>query len=67
MNWYFLLKKWHSHFFNEKYWRISDINIWNFNEMLTNNVVSFEQPGPDKDICNSNLYWQFLSNPCCLT
>ena len=35
--------------------------------MLTNNVVSFEQPGPDKDICNSNLYWQFLSNPCCLT
>ena len=34
------------HFFNKKYWQISDINIWNFNETLTNDVVSFEQPGP---------------------
>ena len=23
-----------------------DIYIWNFNETLTNNVFSFEQPGP---------------------
>ena len=23
------------------------INIWNFNVSLTNDVVSFEQPGPD--------------------
>ena len=23
-----------------------DINIWNFNVSLTNDVVSFEQPGP---------------------
>ena len=22
------------------------INVWNFNETFTNNVVSFEQPGP---------------------
>ena len=26
---------------------ILDINIWNFNETLTNNIVCFEQPGPD--------------------
>ena len=31
------------HFFNKKYWHISDINIWNLNETLTNDVVSFEQ------------------------
>ena len=34
-------------FFQQKYWCISDINIRNFNETLTNDVVSFEQPGPD--------------------
>ena len=26
----------------KKNWHISDISIWNFNETLTNNVVSFE-------------------------
>ena len=36
-----------SHFFNKKYLCIWEINFWNFNETLTNNVVSFEQPGPD--------------------
>ena len=35
-----------SHFFNKKYWQISDINVSNFNNTLTNHVVSFEQPGP---------------------
>ena len=34
-------------FFPQKSWRIWNINIWNFNEMLTNDIVSFEQPGPD--------------------
>ena len=34
-------------FFQQKYWRIWDINIWNFNDMLTKDVVSFEQPGQD--------------------
>ena len=33
-------------FSNKQYWYISDINIWNFNETITNDVVSFEQPGP---------------------
>ena len=33
-------------FFNKKYWHIWDINVWNFNFSLTNEVVSFEQPGP---------------------
>ena len=35
-------------FFHQKYWQISDINVWNFNETLTNRVVSFEQLGPGK-------------------
>ena len=51
----FLLKKWakllhcksFSHFFNKKNWQILDINVWKFNETLTYDVVSFEQPGPD--------------------
>ena len=43
-----------SHFFNQKYWHISDINIWNFNETLTNNVVGFEQPGPDLSRCTDD-------------
>ena len=33
-------------FFQQKYWHISDINVWNFNETFINDVVSFEQPGP---------------------
>ena len=43
-----------SHFFNKKYWHIWEINFWKFNEMLTNDVFSFEQPGPralDKSKC----------------
>ena len=32
--------------FQQKSWHISHIDIWNFNETLTNNVVSLEQPGP---------------------
>ena len=54
IHWYFLLQKWEkflqcksfSHFSNEKYWHIWNINVWNFNDTLTNNVVSFEQLGP---------------------
>ena len=33
-------------FFNKKYWYISDIYFQTFHYMLTNDVVSFEQPGP---------------------
>ena len=36
-----------SYFFNKKDWYIWDINIWNFNVSLTNDVVSFEQLGPE--------------------
>ena len=36
-----------SHFLNKKYQRICNIYILNFNETLTNDVVNFEQPGPD--------------------
>ena len=33
-------------FFQQKYLCIWDINVWNFNRTLTNDFVSFEQPGP---------------------
>ena len=33
-------------FFQQKYRLIWDINVWNFNDTLTNDVVNFEQPGP---------------------
>ena len=33
-------------FFHHKYWHIWEIIFWKFNETLTNDVVSFEQPGP---------------------
>ena len=35
-------------FFQQKYWHVRDIIVWNFNETLTNGVVSFEQPDPDE-------------------
>ena len=66
MHLYFLLTKWEkllhcksfSHFFKRKYWRISDINIWNFKETLTNDVVSFEQPAPDDlTATNYEILW----------
>ena len=44
--------------FNKKYWYISAIHIWNFNETLTNDVVSFEQPCPDVIIMTWNLAWE---------
>ena len=45
---YFVQCKSFSYFVNKKYWRISDINVWNFNKTLTNDIVSFEQPGPPR-------------------
>ena len=33
--------------FQQNYCQISDITVWNFNETLTNDVVSFEQQDPD--------------------
>ena len=37
-------------FFNKNFWHYSDISVWNVNEMLTNDVVSFEQQGPGLQI-----------------
>ena len=37
-------------FFQQKNWHISDISIQNFKETLTNDVISFEQPGPGKKL-----------------
>ena len=42
-------------FFQQKYLQISDINIINFNENLTNNDVSFEKPGPGLKVNGYNL------------
>ena len=42
----FLLKKC-GKIFNKKEQCICNIAIWNFNESLTNNIVNFEQLGPD--------------------
>ena len=36
-------------FFQQKYWHILDINDWNFNDTLTDDVVSFE-PGPGRQL-----------------
>ena len=36
--------------FFQKYWHISGTSVLNFNETLTNDVVSFEQLGPGKQI-----------------
>ena len=43
----FAMQKLHT-FFQQKYQLIWDINVWNFNDTLTNDVISFEQPGPEK-------------------
>ena len=42
----FAIQKLLTFFSTKKYWGIWDINVWNFNETLTNDVVSFEQQGP---------------------
>ena len=34
-------------YFQQKYWHVLDINVKNFNKMLPNDFVSFEQPGPE--------------------
>ena len=34
-------------FYQQKFWPIWEINFWKFNETLTNDVVNFEQLGPD--------------------
>ena len=48
----FLLEKWEKllplkllPFFQQKCWQILDINVLKFNEMLADDVVSFERPG----------------------
>ena len=34
-------------FFQQKYQHMCHINDQSFNDTLTNDIVSFEQPGPD--------------------
>ena len=42
----FAMQKRHT-FFQQKYRHIWEINFWKFNETLINDIVSFEQPGPE--------------------
>ena len=42
----FALQKILTFFQQKKNWQIPDIDVGNSNETLTNDVVSFEQPGP---------------------
>ena len=37
----------YSHFFSKKFQHICVLQVVNFNELLTNDIVSFEQLGPD--------------------
>ena len=43
--------------FSKKYWPIWEINFWKFNETLANDVVSFEQLGPDVVFCFPLAEW----------
>ena len=52
-----------SHFFNKKYWHISDIKVWNFNETLANDDVSFEQLGLGISIQNTVAVIADTRNP----
>ena len=47
-------------FFQQKYWRIWDINVWNLNKTLPNGVVSFEQPDPVQEIINLLKFMDYL-------
>ena len=49
------------HFFNKKYWQISDTDVWNFNERLTNELVSFEQPGTGIFSAKDNNFYNYRS------
>ena len=42
----FALQKPLTFFLNKNYWHIWEINFWKFKGTLTNDVFSFEQPGP---------------------
>ena len=56
IHWYFFVEKMRVvfalekllTFFQQKYWRISDLNVWNFNKTLTNDVKSDSNKSPIK-------------------
>ena len=47
----------YSHFFSKKFQHICVSLDVNFNESLTNDVVSFEQLGPDNNLCCASLWF----------
>ena len=51
----------YSHFFSKKFQHICVSLDVNFNELLTNNVVSFEQLGPDGKVHEHSAYWENIS------
>ena len=51
-----------SHLFStKKYWYISALNVRSFNETLTNDVISFEQPGPDFHLSGTGIFLKFTN------
>ena len=55
----FALQKLLTFVFSKKFQHICVSLDVNFNESLTNDVVSFEQPGPD-----AQIIWDFLAHIC---
>ena len=55
----------YSHFFSKKFQHICVSLDVNFNESLTNDIVSFEQQDPD--LHNSNAHTKFDENPLIFT
>ena len=58
---FYCKSRWFSHFVNKKYWHIWDINSWKFNETLTNDVASFQQPGPGPNKSLSHRHWKLMA------
>ena len=48
---------WEAFALQQKYGHIWEMNFWKFNETLTNDVVSFEQPGPDVYLASVTTEW----------
>ena len=60
------MKKWsYSYFFSKKFQHICVPLDVNFNKSLTNDIISFEQQGPD--LHNNNAHTKFGENPLIFT
>ena len=60
----FTLQKLLTFFFSKKIQHIYESHNVNFNESLTNDIVSFEQLGPDffLGVCKNKIHFGYLEN-----